>query len=178
MTRVRKLTQQNQFNNDEAALAEAIVRETVQNSTDAQAKASVPVRVRFAINEIEASNDRAFFEEIIAGLSSHLRACGMPVPASSEPLKALVVEDFGTTGLTGSVELKDNGQFSGFWRRFGRSNKQGTKGGRWGLGKLVFPSANLWLRLLFSLIAKLSRPRPDYLPYQPCEIHAAPGRSP
>src|SRR5262249_50701647 len=32
--------------------------------------------------------------------------------------------------------------FSGFWRRFGRSNKQGAKGGRWGLGKLVFPSAS------------------------------------
>jgi hypothetical protein len=91
------------------ALAEAVVRETVQNSTDAQAKANVPVRVRFAINEIEASNGRAFFGDIIAGLSPHLHACSMPVPASSEPLKALVVEDFGTTGLTGSVEFKDNG---------------------------------------------------------------------
>ncbi len=138
----KELTQQDQFNNDEVALAEAIVRETVQNSTDAQAQANVPVRVRFAITEIEASNGRPFFEEIIAGLSLHLRACGMTVPTSSEPLKALVVEDFGTTGLTGSVELKDNGQFSGFWRRFGRSNKRGTKGGRWGLGKLVFPSAS------------------------------------
>jgi len=138
----KELTQQDQFNNDEVALAEAIVRETVQNSTDAQAKANAPVRVRFAINEIETSHGRAFFEDIITGLSPHLRACGMPVPASSEPLKALVVEDFGTTGLTGSIELKDNGQFSGFWRRFGRSNKRGAKGGRWGLGKLVFPSAS------------------------------------
>ena len=99
----KELTQQDQFNNDEVALAEAIVRETVQNSTDAQAKANVPVRVRFAITEIEASNGRAFFEEIIAGLSPHLRACGMPIPTSSEPLKALVVEDFGTTGLTVSA---------------------------------------------------------------------------
>src|SRR6516165_6777594 len=97
----KELTQQDQFNNDEVALAEAIVRETVQNSTDAQAKANVPVRVRFAITDIEASNGRAFFEEIIAGLSLHLRACGMTVPTSSEPLKALVVEDFGTTGLAG-----------------------------------------------------------------------------
>jgi hypothetical protein len=30
----KELTQQDQFNNDEVALAEAIVRETVQNSTD------------------------------------------------------------------------------------------------------------------------------------------------
>jgi hypothetical protein len=61
--------------------AEAIVRETVQNSTDAQAKANVSVRVRFAITEIDASNGHAFFDEIIAGLSSHLRACGMPLCA-------------------------------------------------------------------------------------------------
>jgi hypothetical protein len=137
----KELTQQDQFNNDEVALAEAIVRETIQNSTDAQARANTPVRVRFAINAINGS-EREFIDEIVNGLSPHLRACGMQVPSPAEPLKALVIEDFGTTGLTGSVEVKDNGQFSGFWRRFGRSNKQGTKGGRWGLGKLVFPSAS------------------------------------
>ncbi len=137
----KELTQQDQFNNDEVALAEAIVRETIQNSTDAQAEANSPVHVRFAINAINGL-DRAFFDEIVNGLSPHLHACGMPVLNPTEPLKALVVEDFGTTGLTGSVEIKDNGQFSGFWRRFGRSNKQGAKGGRWGLGKLVFPSAS------------------------------------
>lgn len=137
----KELTQQDQFNNDEVALAEAIVRETVQNSTDAQAGGNSTVRVRFAINVVNGP-DRDIFQRIVEGLSPHLLACGMPVPSPSETLRALVVEDFGTTGLTGSVEIKDNGQFSGFWRRFGRSNKQGTKGGRWGLGKLVFPSAS------------------------------------
>ncbi len=137
----KELTQQDQFNNDEVALAEGIVRETIQNSTDAQAGSNSTVRVRFAINAIDG-RDRALFENIVAGLSSHLRACGLPLPSPSDPLRALVVEDFGTTGLTGSIETKDNGQFSGFWRRFGRSKKQGAKGGRWGLGKLVFPSAS------------------------------------
>ena len=149
----KELTQQDQFNNDEVALAEAIVRETIQNSTDAQAGSNSTVRVRFAINAINGS-DRAFFENIVAGLSPHLRACGMPVPSPSDPLRALVVEDFGTTGLTGSVEIKDNGQFSGFWRRFGRSNKQGAKGGRWGLGKLVFPSASA-LRTVIGLTRRV-----------------------
>ncbi len=116
----KELTQQDQFNNDEVALAEAIVRETIQNSTDAQAGSSSAVRVRFVIHAIKG-RDRDFFDQIIEGLSPHLRACGIPPASPAEPLKALVVEDFGTTGLTGSVELKDNGQFSGFWRRFGRS---------------------------------------------------------
>lgn len=137
----KELTQQDQFNNDEVALAEAIVRETIQNSTDAQASTNSSVRVRFAINIINGQ-DRSFFDHIFDGLLPHLRECGMPVPGPAEPLRVLVIEDFGTTGLTGSVETKDNGQFSGFWRRFGRSNKQGAKGGRWGLGKLVFPSSS------------------------------------
>src|SRR5262245_47593370 len=89
----KELTQQDQFNNDEVALAEAIVRETVQNSTDAQAGSSSPVRVRFAINDIQAP-DRGLFDDLVAGLSPHLRACGMPIPSPAEPLRALVVEDF------------------------------------------------------------------------------------
>jgi predicted TIM-barrel fold metal-dependent hydrolase len=57
-------------------------------------------------------------------------------------MRLLIIEDFGTTGLMGAVDVKDNGQFCGFWRRFGRSNKKQAQGGRWGLGKLVFPSAS------------------------------------
>jgi hypothetical protein len=138
----KELTQQDQFNNDEVALAETLVRETIQNSTDAQASPTAPVRVRFAIVFPEKETDRQILRRIIAGLTPHLAACGMPRPSASDPPRLLIVEDFGTTGLTGSVEEKDNGQFSGFWRRFGRSNKEGTKGGRWGLGKLVFSSAS------------------------------------
>lgn len=60
----KELTQQDQFNNDEVALAEAIVRETIQSSMDAQAGGNSPVRGRFAINAINGS-DRDFFDEII-----------------------------------------------------------------------------------------------------------------
>jgi hypothetical protein len=41
----KELTQQDQFNNDEVVLAEALVRETIQNSTDASANGG-QVRVR------------------------------------------------------------------------------------------------------------------------------------
>ncbi len=137
----KELTQQDQFNNDEVALAEALVRETIQNSTDAQASPEIPVRVRFVIKN--SAPDRQFFSSVLSGLEPHLRACRLPVPSQSDAAKILIVEDFGTTGLAGSVDEKDDGQFSGFWRRFGRSNKkQGKEGGRWGLGKLVFPSAS------------------------------------
>jgi hypothetical protein len=136
----KELTQLDQFNNDEVALSEALVRETIQNSTDAQAPAGGPVRVRFAVGP---ANDADYFRSIVHALEPHLRASKIPAPAADDAVNLLVVEDFGTTGLTGSVSDKDDDQFSGFWRRFGRSNKkEGTKGGRWGLGKLVFPSAS------------------------------------
>jgi hypothetical protein len=139
----KELTQQDQFNNDEVALAEALVRETIQNSTDAQASSGKPVNVRFALTTVTSPIHKKVFREILDGLIPHLKECGISTPKTDEALRLLVVEDFGTTGLTGSVENKDNGHFSGFWRRFGRSNKQGAKGGRWGLGKLVFPSSSL-----------------------------------
>jgi hypothetical protein len=41
----KELTQQDQFNNDEVVLAEALVRETIQNSTDARLADDAPVRV-------------------------------------------------------------------------------------------------------------------------------------
>ena len=138
----KELTQLDQFNNDEVALAEALVRESIQNSTDARSDSSSSVRVHFSVVQPTISNQQRLFRNIVAGLAPHLRACDFWVPAPNEPVKLLVIEDFGTTGLTGSVEEKDDKQFSGFWRRFGRSNKGGAKGGRWGLGKLVFPSAS------------------------------------
>jgi hypothetical protein len=136
----KELTQQDQFNNDEVMLAEALVRETIQNSTDARAEPTV--RVRFSVSELNSDRHQQIFRKIIADLAPHLTACDFTIPEKEAPLRLLVIEDFGTTGLTGSVEEKDDKQFSGFWRRFGRSNKEGGKGGRWGLGKLVFPSVS------------------------------------
>jgi hypothetical protein len=138
----KELTQQDQFNNDEVALAEALVRETIQNSTDA-ADNDGHVRVRFAIHAIARPGDAHTIRRLLNGLAPNLAAAKFVSPSSDEPLRLLVIEDFGTTGLRGSVQLKDDGQFCGFWRRFGRSNKTGAQSGRWGLGKLVFPSASV-----------------------------------
>jgi hypothetical protein len=152
----KELTQQDQFNNDEVVLAEALVRETIQNSTDARLNSGNPVRVRFALLEPTSSQSREFFTKLLSGLSPHLEACQMSVPASGQ--RFLVIEDFETTGLEGSIENKDNGQFCGFWRRFGRSNKKGTSGGRWGLGKLVFSSSSS-IRVLLGLTRRAGSPQ-------------------
>jgi len=153
----KELTQQDQFNNDEVVLAEALVRETIQNSTDARLSELVPVRVRFAIDTAVTPDSKRFFSELLDGMSEHLRACDLPVPSSSEPARYLTIEDFETTGLTGAIDSKDDGQFCGFWRRFGRSNKKGSSGGRWGLGKLVFSSSSS-IKTVIGLTRRLEAP--------------------
>jgi hypothetical protein len=80
--------------------------------------------------------------QMLDGLAPSLKASGFLIPAQRQSMRLLVIEDFGTTGLKGAIDVKDNGQFCGFWRRFGRSNKKEAQGGRWGLGKLVFPAAS------------------------------------
>ena len=137
----KELTQQDQFNNDEVALAEALVRETIQNSTDASLNRG-QVKVRFALHDIAATAGTSIIRQMVDGLAPSLRAAGFAIPQPRDSMRLLVIEDFGTTGLKGAVDIKDNGQFCGFWRRFGRSNKKQAQGGRWGLGKLVFPSAS------------------------------------
>lgn len=151
----KELTQQDQFNNDEVVLAEALVRETIQNSTDARVSDEVPVRVRFALTQPDSAQGQDFFSSLLHGLTPHLKACGIAIPVG--PQKFLVVEDFETTGLEGAIDLKDNGQFCGFWRRFGRSNKKGSSGGRWGLGKLVFSSSSS-IRTLIGLTQRAGEP--------------------
>ena len=84
----------------------------------------------------------SIIRKMVNGLAPSLRASELAVPQQGASMRLLVIEDFGTTGLKGAVDVKDDGQFCGFWRRFGRSNKKQAQGGRWGLGKLVFPSAS------------------------------------
>ena len=52
--------------------------------------------------------------------------------------RALIIEDFGTTGLLGDVRENDEKDFHGLWKKHGISHKTGKALGRCGLGKLVY----------------------------------------
>ena len=62
---MQELTQRDQFNNDEVTLAEAIVREVIQNSADAALDplAPTPVKIRFSIHEISTTNVQEFRQQ-------------------------------------------------------------------------------------------------------------------
>ncbi len=133
------------------APASALVRETIQNSLDARA-GTEPVRVRFTLPENPSPG--AFKSPWLAGLSPHLGADrnGLAVrPGEGEQLSTLLIEDYGTCGLTGDpgqtndVADEWRGQrnhFFFFWRAIGRSGKESGERGSWGLGKSVLPASS------------------------------------
>ncbi len=134
-----------------SSVAEALVRESIQNSLDAGIESSdEPVRVRFflAIGEhaLPAKDARKYFQD---GWK-HFTAKGNgldDIPETTAPCPFLVVEDFETTGLTGNVNQwrhvpGEKNSFYYFFRTEGRSGKGEEDRGRWGIGKYVFPRSS------------------------------------
>lgn len=139
-----EVTQRDQFDNDDVNISETIVREAVQNSLDAAASDITTVEVHFRLHSNLSPTGRRLFREVLKDQLVHARAAGLDLDNAdfSNP-SALVIEDFGTRGLTGSISAKDEGNFSDFWRRHGKSHKSGRSRGRWGLGKLVYSSTSI-----------------------------------
>jgi hypothetical protein len=152
------VTQRDQFNNDDVGLAEALVRESIQNSSDAPAGHDA-VKVRFSLRAVSGKEAQNFSARLSA-LRPHLKACGVDDGPLDEPsFRVLAIEDFNTRGLTGSFEEVDKGNFDSFWRAVGESGKTGKAGGRWGLGKLVYSSSSA-LKVFFGLTVSSEHPRP------------------
>ena len=148
-------TQRDQFNNEDVGLAEALVREVIQNSTDASTGVG-PVKVTFCVRALDAATS-AKIRDYLLGLQRHLDACGIATGSlTGSSANILVVEDFATKGLTGKIDSIDKDNFRGFWRVHGGSQKGGTSGGRWGLGKLVFSSSSE-VRAFFGLTIRTGK---------------------
>lgn len=134
-------------------LEASLVREAIQNSLDAKLEGSrAPVRVRFTFSGPAGALGAAETRAYLKGLRPHLEAqdeLGDQLPDPAEPMDFLLIEDFGTAGLTGDpTRTKDpddpeaGDDFYYFWRNVGRSDKSEKDRGRWGLGKTVFPASS------------------------------------
>jgi len=158
---------QGEFFSREADLPGRLVREAIQNSLDARL-GQVPVRVRFVFSGERSALkvDRA--ARYLEGLEEHVAAVADAEAAAlgrlateapnetnaaddarmcfGKPMTYLVVEDFGTRGLTGDTransESEPGNDFWGFFRSLGISPKGEDDAGSWGLGKWVFPDAS------------------------------------
>lgn len=131
--------------------ADAIVRETIQNSLDA-GEEGAKVLVRFFLSGKIGALPYERAERFFHGLWPHLKseANGLAaIPVEGESVPFLVIEDFQTRGLTGDPAQAEDvegvsakNDFFYFWRNVGRSGKAEKDRGRWGLGKTVFPSSS------------------------------------
>ncbi len=138
-----EVTQRDQFSNDEVELAETIVREAIQNSLDAAVEDPANIKVSFRWLDESDGLTAEFLSEILEKQLEHAEVAGLGIgEIDFDKPTALVIEDFGTSGLTGSVNKKDDDNFSDFWRRHGKSHKSGKSRGRWGLGKLVYSTTS------------------------------------
>src|SRR3990172_583681 len=135
------------------SLADAFVREAIQNSLDARIPgATLRIRMLFPPPPGMLRSERK--ARYMDNLAEHLNASHAALtklPAPDEPLGFMVVEDFGTRGLQGDPRQSEDEEidstgprndFYYFWRNIGRSRKQASELGRWGLGKTVFPAAS------------------------------------
>lgn len=125
-----------------SGIADAVVREFIQNSLDAKCEGSSIIRITFENTTKEKSN--VFF----SNLENHLKATNFHFSGiNNDVIPYLAIEDFGTTGLDGKTgedgdfpSGKNN--FYNFWWWEGKSGKTGKDRGRWGLGKTTFHVAS------------------------------------
>jgi hypothetical protein len=133
--------------------SDALVRETIQNSLDARIPGrNAPVRVRYTFSA--GATERGLKSMWLSGLEPHLRSRKSGIstlPAPADPLTSLLIEDYGTTGLTGDPSQWNNvtdewgdrrNNFFFFWRAVGATGKGVGDKGSWGLGKSVLPASS------------------------------------
>jgi hypothetical protein len=167
------------------SITDALVREAIQNSLDAAAGGG-PTVVRFSLHPrpsaVQDSSDLQML--YLNGLSAHLHAphSGLPEPPPlEEPLGFIAIEDYGTRGLQGDVVQYDDldedirkNDFFYFWRNIGRTRKEHTDLGRWGLGKTVFQAASR-INTFFGLTHRLDDGRELLMGQSVLRIHKAGG---
>jgi hypothetical protein len=171
------------------SLSDALVRESIQNSLDARRPGeSLHVRVYFPGGEARLRDVRR--ARYLTALEPHLRASrsGLntaALPAAEEPLSFLVIEDFGTRGLQGDPEQSEDAEveqqngmrndFFYFWRNVGRSRKNASDLGRWGLGKTVFQAASR-INSFFALTVRANDRRRLLLGQSVLKVHRIEGQ--
>lgn len=131
--------------------ADALVRESIQNSLDAKLEECEKVCVRIHLSGSAGSLSAGEASPYFRSFWPHIAECenGGQVAADLEKdrCRYIVIEDFGTKGLTGdpsatrALDGVPNNYYY-FLRAEGISGKSEGNLGRWGVGKYVFPKTS------------------------------------
>ena len=135
------------FNRESRGIENIFLREFNQNVLDARTLkvngekdlAEIVVRVI----EKESGLNVGKFKEIFFPLEDHLTAGGHPITERNwDSPKVLIIEEFKTTGLTGTVQNSrakgEEERWSNFWFAEGKPSKSGGSLGRKGEGKITY----------------------------------------
>ena len=144
----------------------SLAREICQNSIDAHLDNSLPTKVEFSTFEIAPKNIPGFSDLEYAftraldfwSLQKSTKAKSFFSSALKVSKKATVIclriSDFNTTGLTGSTE-EYNSPWCNLTKSTGASDKSGTNGGSFGIGKFA-PYACSQFRTVFYSTADIN----------------------
>ena len=126
------------------SLFQSLAREICQNSLDARVDLNKPVYLEFVLNEINKDDIDAFDElyeaitlcrdfwkdnsKTVNFLNQAIKVC------QKDTIRILRISDFNTTGLPGSKEYKSS-PWQNLVKSSGVSDKNGTSGGSYGIGK-------------------------------------------
>ena len=157
------LNEEGDLNPEGSELVDILVREVIQNSSDAGRQgSSKPVHVTFRIGSV-SDDDQQFYASLLTSLRPHLALCDLSPPLFSDPHNTsayLAIEDFNTTGITGDFHDRDNTRFEGFFYSHGVSGKGAEDQGSRGLGKLIMSMSSAFRTKLV-----LSHPVEQDLPW-------------
>lgn len=126
---------------------ESLVRESIQNSLDAWLdkdkedgdSSRRPAEVRIYYSGGAAALSEVNYQEYFSEALPHYLAPECETVKPEGPCPFIVIEDYNTTGLTGSLSAKDNQPYFKFFKGENLSNKSAKDLGKWGIGKVVFP---------------------------------------
>lgn len=147
---------ENNFQKERRDWLAVLLREVLQNALDARVSKSEPVHVR--IERISAPGSLCNW--LLP--DDHLERLRQSLPHQREPIARpesfLVIEDFGTTGLTGTLNDPDKEgegeNWNAFWFREGEGGKEQLSGnGGAGQGKITYFSTSS-VRTLFALTVR------------------------
>ena len=123
------------FDRTDFPYSETFVREAIQNSLDARLDPSRPVRVDFTFHDTDCSALRSLLDDVF----SFRKTCKFSIPRnwSQDKISWLVVQDFHATGLSGDIHQRSS-DFWNYWLNFGQSNKDESRRGGRGIGRVTF----------------------------------------
>lgn len=160
-----------EFFNDVDTLSEisSLIRESMQNSIDEILDKKLPIKMRFTVGKQNAKLNQEYFSDIYEHAKLSIQSSLLP--SLEIESNYLVIEDFNTNGLRGSISSQKPTANSSatyhdnYWYfewKSGETNKLTGGRGSWGVGKIVLSAASrLKTILVYSERQSLSCPEPN-----------------